>query len=215
MENKFPKYKDHLNKTFLEELNYKFWSTKGIRFKASKRLLTMDNLSNKSLAFLSSYLIILSLIFVYNIISTEIISTNFIAFGSTALSIMILVFTQIEYAQDYKTRASKFQECALKISNLYNELRIHKTLKELNENEVLVLCKSLSDQYQDILYNYPNHDDVDYRLFKVEHKEYYELNKSKIITLKIRYYFSVKLLYHSLIFVPPVIFVIAFILFGK
>lgn len=215
MENKFPKYKDHLNKTFLEELNYKFWSTKGIRFKASKRLLTMDNLSNKSLAFLSSYLIILSLTFVYNIISVEIISTNFIAFGSTALSILILVFTQIEYAQDYKTRAAKFQECALRISNLYNELRINKTIKELNKKEVLALCKSLSDRYQNILDNYPNHDDVDYRLFKVEHKEYYELNKRKVIALKIRYYISVKLLYHSLIFVPPIIFVIAFILFGQ
>ncbi|GAA3769609.1 hypothetical protein GCM10022423_23830 [Flavobacterium ginsengiterrae] len=28
-------YKDYLNKTFLEELNYKIWSTKGSRFNAS------------------------------------------------------------------------------------------------------------------------------------------------------------------------------------
>jgi hypothetical protein len=31
-------YKDYLDKTFLEELNYKIWSTKGSRFNASTRL---------------------------------------------------------------------------------------------------------------------------------------------------------------------------------
>ena len=57
-DNKFPKQLDHLNKTFLEELNYKMWVTKGARFNASKRLALRDNWSNKAMGFLSSYLII-------------------------------------------------------------------------------------------------------------------------------------------------------------
>jgi hypothetical protein len=209
MDNKFPNYKDHLNKTFLEELGYKFWATKGIRFKASSRLLTKNDLSNKALAFLSSYLIILSLLFVYNVINDQILSSNFIAFGSTALSILILVFSQIEYAQDYKTRASQYQKCALEISVLYDKIRIQKTLNELDNDSKVIFCKKLSKKYQRILENYPNHEDIDYQFFKNEHSKYFELTFWRKQHTYFNYYVSVKLIYHALIFIPPVVILYA------
>jgi hypothetical protein len=46
-EKKWPSHKDHLNKTFLEELGYKLWNTKGIRFGAAHRLLIRKTLPNK------------------------------------------------------------------------------------------------------------------------------------------------------------------------
>ena len=44
--NEHKNYKDYLDKTFLEELNYKIWTTKGSRFNANKRLLRVSKLSN-------------------------------------------------------------------------------------------------------------------------------------------------------------------------
>lgn len=85
-------YKDYLDKTFIEELNYKIWSTKGSRFNANKRLLKIANLSNLCTSMLSVYLITVGLLSVYNIYSTENIDENLIAYSITCLSILLLVF---------------------------------------------------------------------------------------------------------------------------
>lgn len=39
--------KKYLEKSFLEELNYKIWSTKGARFEADKRLTIISKMSNE------------------------------------------------------------------------------------------------------------------------------------------------------------------------
>ncbi|GAB3341283.1 SLATT domain-containing protein [Marivirga atlantica] len=208
---KFPTYKDHLNKTFLEELNYKLWSTKGTRFKASKRLLTQNDLSNKAIAFLSAYLIILGLLSVYRVTGGTEISSNLIAFGSTTLSILLLAFSQMEAAQDFKIKAMNFQDCALKVSAIYDKLRIEKTLVKPDEGQKVTICKELSKQYQDILENYPNHEHIDYKIFRSEHAEYFELSKWAVFKTKARYYLQVKLLYHSLIVIPPTVMIISII----
>ena len=215
MSNKFPTHKDHLNKTFFEELSYKFWITKGIRFRASRRLLTKNDLSNKALAFLSVYLIILSLLFVYNIINPEIVSSNFIAFGTTTLSILILVFSQMEYAQDYKTRALQFHDCALKISSLYDQIRIKKTLIELSEKKKAKICNNLSGKYESILENYPNHNDIDYKAFQLDHYEYFSLKWNDKLKIQTNYYFQVKLIYHILIFIPAILIILALLFYGS
>ena len=205
---KFPKSKDHLNKTFLEELGYKFWSTKAIRFKASKRLLTHSDLSNKAIGFLSAYLIIFGLLSVYKVSGDLIISDNLIAFGSTTLSILLLAFSQMEAAQDYKIRANSFLECAIKVSALYDELRIFKTLEKGSEENKIRFCKALSKEYQEILIQYPNHDDIDYKIFLTDDKEYHGLSDWQAIFIKLTYYRQVKVVYHLLIFAPPLIFLL-------
>ncbi|WP_109830063.1 SLATT domain-containing protein [Reichenbachiella versicolor] len=204
---KFPTYKDHLNKTFLEELNYKFWSTKAIRFGASKRLLTQNDLSNKAIGFLSAYLIILGLLSVYKITGETAISDNLIAFGSTTLSILLLAFSQMEAAQDFKIRARNYQDCALKISALYDELRIYKTLEDKSFKPDTDFCKSISNKYQDILESYPNHDSIDYAKFKAEHKEYFELSTMNCLKIRLKYYLKVQLAYHLMIVIPLVVIV--------
>ncbi|MEQ9297000.1 MAG: SLATT domain-containing protein [Cyclobacteriaceae bacterium] len=204
----FPTYKDHLNKTFLEELNYKLWSTKGIRFKASKRLLTQDNLSNKALGFLSSYLIILGLLSVYKITGDTGINEKLLAFGTTTLSILLLAFSQMEAAQDFKIKARNFQDCALNISRLYDELRIFKTLTNPSDNQNRKFASEISTQYENILERNPNHNDIDYQIFRIEHQDYFKLTNSKFRAVRFRYYIEVKLLYHVLIIIPPVVIIV-------
>lgn len=198
----FPTYKDHLNKTYLEELNHKLWSTKGSRFNANKRLLTQNDLSNKAIGFLSSYLIIFGLLSVYQISSNTFLNENIIAFGSTTLSILLLAFSQMESAQDYKMRAHHFHECSLKIANLYNQLRAFKTLNNSNDVEKRDFCEKISRKYQKILASYPNHENIDFELFRAEHRDFYELGYFETIFIKIKFYFKTKFLYHTLIFGP-------------
>lgn len=208
---KWPKHKDHLNKTFLEEVAYKLWNTKGIRFVASERLLVKNDLSNKSLGFLSAYLIIYSLFSVYQISGSVILDEKIIAFSTTTLSILLLVFTQIESAQDYKIRAQAFHKCSLDISELHDRVRLFKTLTNPSNDEKINFCEEISKQYQSILKSYPNHDSIDYEYFKTRHASYYDLTWFEINKIKIKYYSKTKFLYHLLILIPFFILVVTFI----
>lgn len=71
-------YRDYLNKTFLEELNYKIWTTKGCRFNASSRLLKTAKLSNLAINMISVYLTITGLLTVYNL-NSNIIDNNLLS----------------------------------------------------------------------------------------------------------------------------------------
>ncbi|MGE8514129.1 MAG: SLATT domain-containing protein [Chryseobacterium culicis] len=125
--------KQYLEKSFLEELNYKIWSTKGARFEADNRLTKISKMSNISLSILSAYLIIAGLISVYNINSE--IQFHLINYVVTALSIILLVLSQYENSQNYNLRARDFHNCGLELSSLYNQLRIFKTLDENSSDD--------------------------------------------------------------------------------
>lgn len=204
-ENKWPNNKGHLNKTFLEELGHKLWNTKGTRFNASERLLSMHDWSNRAVGFLSAYLIIFGLLSVYQIKGTALFDQNILAFGSTTLSILLLVFTQMEAAQDFKLRAHAFHKCSLEISSLHDELRLFKTLRNSTELERIAFCEKISKQYQEILKAYPNHEPIDYDRFRARHRDYYELSFLWATLVYIRYYFKTKLLYHLLISLPIIV----------
>lgn len=210
-ETKFPTYREDLTKTFLEELNYKMWVTKGARFNANKRLLARNDWSNKAIGFLTAYLIIFGLLSVYQVSKTPLIDPNIVAFGSTAVSILLLAFSQMEFAADYKSRAKSYHTCALKVSKLYNELRIIKTMTQQSEEDREVRAREISDKYQSILNKYDNHEAPDYNKFRLDKWEYFELSKWQRFTTSCVYYFQTLLLYHGLIVVPPVIMLVIYI----
>lgn len=165
--------KQYLEKSFLEELNYKIWSTKGARFEADKRLSIISKMSNISLSILSAYLIIAGLISVYNLHSS--IKLDLINYVVTALSIILLVLSQYENSQNYNLRAKDFHNCGLELASLYNKLRMFKTMNEnSNEHEKRNFAISLSEEYQRILSKYENHTSIDYSNFKISHKEYFK-----------------------------------------
>ena len=107
---------------FEVELNYKLWITKGTRFKASERCEELDARYNRVVGWVSSYLIIFSVLTLCEIPFFT-LPENCGTFISISLSILILVFSQFAYAKNYSVRARNYHECALEISKLYNELR--------------------------------------------------------------------------------------------
>ena len=201
-------HKDYLDKTFIEELNYKIWSTKGSRFNANKRLLKIADLSNLCTSMLSVYLIAVGLLSVYNIYSAENIDENLIAYSITCLSILLLVFGQIENAKDFSTKAKQFHNCGLELSSLYNDLRIFKTLTDKpNLKEKREFAEKISGKYERILERHENHHPIDHNMFKATKAEYHELNDWSVFKIKADYYLKTSLIYHVLIVLPPIIII--------
>ena len=106
-----------------EELYHKLWTTKGARFYAHKRLLRKSRLSNQTIGYLTAYVIIINLLGLFNFSEKFVLSSQFIGFATTALSILILVFSQIEASFEYNLKADKYHNCAKAIGKLYLELR--------------------------------------------------------------------------------------------
>lgn len=202
---KFGEHKDHLNKTYLEELGKKIWATKGARFKANKRLLVRADLSNKAIGFLSAYLIIFGLVSLYQNFSGFEINSTVISFGSTSISILLLLFSQMESAQDYKIKAHQYHICALALGEVHNKIRIFKTLENYTDDERISFCKETTKEYQDILNLYSNHDEIDYQTFQIMNREdeYTNITFLQVCWVEIYYYLQTKLIYHLLIFIPP------------
>lgn len=207
---------DYLSKSFLEELNFKMWSTKGARFNCDKRLRTKGNASNVGLSIISAYLIIASLITVFNLelgVSQEVLN-----FTVTGLSILVLVFTQFENAQKYDLRAKTHHDSGLKTSELYNELRIFKTLQKKPKNDkILNFAKDIVSRYENVLSTSENHSRLDYDRFLMSNIEWMKknepdkikhLNKNQIAFI---YYWNVYGWYFLLIILPPIIFVLLMI----
>jgi hypothetical protein len=207
---------EYLSKSFLEELNFKMWSTKGARFNCDKRLRTKGNASNGGLSIISAYLIIASLITVFNIelgVSQEVLN-----FTITGLSILVLVFTQFENAQKYDLVAKTHHDSGLKISELYNQLRIFKTLQNKpKDDKVLEFAKDIVGKYENVLGTSGNHSRLDYERFLMTNIEWMKknepdkikrLNKNKIA---IHYYWNVYGWYFLLIILPPILFVLLII----
>lgn len=207
----------YLTKGFLEELNYKLWSTKGSRFNSDKRLRRKGKASNVGLAIISAYLIIASLITVFDLETG--LHPNALNFLITALSILVLVFSQFENAQNYELNAKMHHDSGLKISELYNELRIFKTLKENPSNcELLSFSKDITKRYEAVLKNSSNHSRIDYDEFLLTNIEYMtKTNPDKVkhlskYSVKVNYYWNVYGWYFLLVIIPPALFAIIIII---
>ena len=194
----------YLDKDFSAELNFKFWTTKGARFFASHRLKKINKLSLYSVGFLSAYLIILGLLSIFEISIGLLYTTKYFSLISISISILILIFSQLEGFNDYRLRAEKFHDCALEIGELYNKLRCLKT-SSVKQEDLNKLSEDLSIKYSDILKKYENHKYVDYLMFQTTKKDYFKLKFINIIIIKLRYYCCTQLLYHILIIIPPML----------
>lgn len=205
LKNKQPPY---LKKDFGVELNYKLWVTKGARFSASERNKALNDLSSKTVGYLSAYLIIINLVNTYNIPYLNILSDNELGFWTTALSVLILIYSQFETAKNYSIKGEKFHQCSLEISVLYNQLRMVKTsafnTKEQEEKSI----SEISEKYDVILKQHENHANIDSKIFKINKPDYFELSKIDIWKIKIEKYFRVPFKYHLMIYGPIIYFTI-------
>lgn len=195
----------YLKKDFGVELNFKLWATKGARFAASDRNKKLNSLSYQTIGYLSSYLIIINLINVYDLPYLSKMSSQSLGFWTTSLSILILIFSQFENAKNYSIKSEKHHQCGLEIAELYNKLRMVKTFEKFNdpENEI----EKISEQYDIALKKYENHAPIDLKTFTTTKPKYFKLNRFSVLKINIQKYFKIKFKYHLMIYGPILLFI--------
>ncbi|WP_407660170.1 SLATT domain-containing protein [Marinifilum fragile] len=206
---KKPKGKSHLDKDFLEELKHKIWSTRGSRFQAADRLNAKNKYSLLSTSFLSAYLIIFGLLSVYDLYNISKVSDNIIPFTITSLSIFLLIFTLFENSKNYTKRAIDYHNCALELARLYNELQCFKSYNaECEKEDKKSFSMNIQNRYQSILEQYDNHLQIDNKIFKLQHLDYYDHIKwHNVVYIKISYFIQTYFWYIVSIFTPAIFLV--------
>lgn len=174
---------------FVSELNFKLWVTKGARFKASERCNRQSEKYTQVIAFVSAYLIILSVLGFCKI--PYCLKDNYNIFITIALSIIVLVSSQFLYASNYSVKSIEYHKCALEISELYNKLRIIKS-----DDNLITEVQTITNRYEHILCQYSNHLPIDYDMFKTNKSKYFELRKKECIWIKTRYFLKCDFLYY-------------------
>lgn len=191
---------------FKDELETKLWTTRGARFVASDRLASKSNLSGWAVGSLSAYLIILSLLTAYKLEVQLALSSGAIAFTSTSVSILLLMFSQMEISGDYKVRSKSFHQCALEISEVYNYYKLYKNVLNSQNRDELSIIQGIVTQYEAILKKYENHKPVDYEYFQCNKPHEFNLNKVQVFFRTINYFINGSFVYYALMFLPPILF---------
>lgn len=194
-------------KTYLEDLESWIWKTKSVRFYSHERCLSQNKWSNISIGMMSAYIIIINLITNYDINIGGSISSNHVSFITTAFSILILVFSQLENSNDFKLRAEKFHDCSRELAKIYRKI---KELKNTNnsEEELRIQSNKLTIQYNRILEKYENHKEIDYLYFTSNYPNDFQMSCFRRASIKFQYYFNFYFIYHLLILSPLFIFLI-------
>lgn len=193
---------------FLIELNYKLWVTKGARFKASERCEELDRRSARLVGWLSAYMIMISVLPLCKLNSIT-LGANESNSISISLSIMILVFSQLEYAKNYTAKAKEYHDCALDISKLYDELRYLKSKTPDDQKvELFDEARKLSKRYEEILQRCDNHIPIDYDMFRKDKPEYFNLTYIDVLKIRLRYFFNVKFIGILCVYGIPLAYVV-------
>ncbi len=131
------------------------------------------------------------------------IPENYFAFTITALSILILIFSQFENAYNFQSLSIQFHNCAREISALYNRHRIIKTFESHTEKEREF--EQISQEYNVVLSKFENHDKLDMEKAQIG-KPYFHLTAFQVFLIKRRFYFTYFFKYHFFIWSPLIAF---------
>ncbi|GAA4016543.1 SLATT domain-containing protein [Hymenobacter fastidiosus] len=189
---------------FKKDLETKLWITRGARFVASDRFASKNNLSGWAVGCLSAYLIILSLLSAYKLDIN--LSNGALSFTSTSVSILVLMFSQMEISGDYKVWSKSFHQCALEVSEIYNNYKLYKNLSYTQNIDELAFIQGIVTQYENILKKYENHKPVDYEYFQCNKPSEFGINLIQVLFRRINYFIQGSFIYYALIFLPPILF---------
>jgi hypothetical protein len=87
------------------------------------------------------------------------------------LAVVVLVYSLLLGNENYSGRAERMQSCGLDLGRLSR--KIYPLIDQPHEDN---LYSKLSEEYHDILERYPNHDSIDYKIYKIERRASYFSN---------------------------------------
>ncbi|MCH7226856.1 SLATT domain-containing protein [Haloferula sp. A504] len=182
-----------------KELNFKLWVTKGARFVASSRCTRQHYWSRLSLNILTASLIVLGLFpfFLHSI--TKTVSWESLSLAITGLSVLALVWGQHESAEQYELKAHRFHRCALAVGKLYSRLR---QSKHLPNDEKTGVLQRISNEYEDLLSRFENHEPLDYNLFRLQKPDYFKVRCFEKLKVKFKAFIFTRAVYFGIMLVP-------------
>lgn len=141
--------------TPVDNLLRRMKETAGSRFNAHKRLEHRDRTLTFGTAFVSAYVIALTILPYFLPIRKS--DTDIIGFFTVLFSIFIIISTLAQFSGSYSVLAEQHHRCALEINEIRSELDIKKDI--ITTDEII----NIQDKYNSILQKYSiNHENVDY-----------------------------------------------------
>lgn len=138
-------------------------------------------------------------------------TSQIILFISSALSIIILVVSQLEASENYSVKAHTFHQSGLDVAELYKKLRLLKTrFDDKKSEEFIAGVEEVSSGYNDILQRSDNHDDIDFDVFRASKPDYedHKLTAKEVSCIHLRFFLGQFLFYYICMWGPPLVFAI-------
>ncbi len=202
-----------------QELYDRLWKAKSARLNAYQRLSKTYYLSSYSTSLLSVYVIILSLLQPFKIITNE-TTVNLLNLVSICVSILLLVFVLMESSMQYNLKAEKFHDCAKQIGKLFKRFEFIKDNSSYNEFIKYSEFQKLQEEYDKIIDLYDNHKPIDFLYFQSINKlKQFKTDTTKIFGIEIkagnynrwyikfRYNHLIYIHYYFVIFVLPIVLI--------
>lgn len=160
---------------FIDELRRRIWITKGARFNAYNRLKAMHEWSLRSIAFLSAYLIALTLAPYVPVFALTPHQKDAIAFCSIVLAIFILVLSLLESSKNYQLASERLHQCAQELSDLYNDVERIALAPTRSAGDKDAEAGELSHRYAEVVRRYhENHEHVDDQKFRAQYADQFD-----------------------------------------
>lgn len=206
----------YMRGTFDRELNYKMWSTYKGRFNASLRLQRKHDLSTRTIALLSSYVAVFSVITAFLGDSLGDREADVLLVVGVSLSIVILVISMLEASQGYNLRAFRFHQSGLDIAELYKELRAIKSKHDKKDQSFFSEVDKILHSYNDILQRSENHEDIDHDCFRASKPDYddHSLSSEEVTRIKRRLFLTQYSVYYVAMITPIIVFILILVLIG-
>lgn len=148
-------------KSAVENFQKSLKATAGASFNASRRLDFHDKRLTRLTAFVSAYVIILT-IFPYFLEMSE-KTRHLYDFVTVVFAIVILIASLLQYSNNNVGKAEQHHRCGLEINELLRQLSLEGD--DITKAELGRLMKV----YGDILQKYSiNHDEIDYRQYQLD-----------------------------------------------
>lgn len=197
---------NYLEQTFLDDLDYKIWSTKEIQFIAHQRLHKKSKNSRLCLRILFVYFLAIALLACHSLVFDLMFNEKILLISIIYLSLVLVLFGQIENPKVHHAKAQEFYSCGVELANLHNVLIIFKSLIE-NQSvaQKTEFTEKIALSYQRIVDLHHSHEPIDMELYKCKTPADSGITWYEVQKIKLNYYLKTAFLYHALIVVPPVL----------
>lgn len=187
--------------------------TRDVRFQANLRLFHRQKTSNYFVAFLSLFVIALSLL--PNFLVLQAYQNQILLACSIILSVFIIFTSLIDGAQNFYHQGELLHQCARKIATVHHKL---KTISPSSDIDIAKQqLEALQEEYRAALDECPiNHDNVDFRLQKARKPHLFEHERWKNVELWVIYHRCVgSVQVYSWLFLPIiVVFIVIFVVYS-